>query len=147
MKYNVLFGRILFSTIFLMSGMLHFSGQTIAFAASHGVPLAPFAVPLSGIIAILGGLSVAFGYKARLGAWLLVLFLVPVTFMMHNFWAESDPMAAMMQQSMFMKNIAIMGAALLITRFGAGPLSLDERSAKHQAPSSSQEPKHISIAA
>jgi len=50
-----------------------------------------------------------------------------VSFMMHKFWAVSDPMMAQVQMMMFMKNLSIAGAALLITQFGAGPLSLDAR--------------------
>jgi putative oxidoreductase len=125
MKYIVLVGRILFSTIFIMTIMGHFSKQDISFAAAAGVPLAPIAVPVSGIIAFLGGLSIAFGYKAKWGAWLIVLFLVPITLMMHNFWAAPDKMAAQMQMAMFIKNISILGAALMIAYFGTGPLSLD----------------------
>jgi putative oxidoreductase len=79
---------------------------------------------LSGIIALLGGLSIALGYRARLGAWLLVLFLVPVTLMLHRFWGLSDPQAAGLQLAMFMKNVSMLGAALIIARVGSGPLSL-----------------------
>ncbi len=60
-------------------------------------------------------------------AWLLVLFLVPVTLAMHNFWAVHDPMMAQIQMAMFMKNVSILGGALLISQFGSGPLSLDSR--------------------
>ncbi len=127
MKYLVLLGRILYAAIFIEAGPGHFAKETIAYAAGHGVPLAGIAVPLSGAMAIAGGLSVLLGYRARIGAWLLVLFLVPVTLMMHNFWAVADPMAARMQQVMFMKNLSMLGGALLIAHFGAGPLSLDER--------------------
>src|ERR1035438_9320413 len=125
MKYIVLVGRILFSFIFIMTIMGHFSQQDISFAAAAGVPLASFAVPISGIIALLGGLSIAFGYKAKWGAWLIVLFLVPITIMMHNFWAAPDKMNAQMQMAMFIKNISILGGALMIAYFGTGPLSLD----------------------
>ena len=127
MKYLVLAGRILYSFIFIMAAPDHFLPQSIAYAAAAHVPLASFAVPFSGIIALLGGLSIALGYKAKLGAWLLVLFLVPVTIMMHNFWAEPDKMMAHMQMAMFIKNISLLGAALIISYFGSGPLSLDAR--------------------
>ncbi|TLY32218.1 MAG: DoxX family protein [Ignavibacteria bacterium] len=127
MKYAVLLGRIFYSLIFLMASPGHFSKGTIAFAASQGVPFASIAVPLSGVMALLGGLSIALGYKAKWGGLLLALFLVPVTVMLHNFWTVTDPMMAQMQQIMFMKNIAMLGGALLITYFGAGPLSLDAR--------------------
>lgn len=103
----------------------HFSKGTVGYATAHGVPLASLAVPLSGIIAILGGLSITLGYKAKWGGWLIVLFLVPVTIMMHNFWTVKDPMMAMMQKTNFLKNLSMLGAALLIAYFGSGPLSLD----------------------
>ncbi len=127
MKYTALLGRILYSAIFLMSGPGHFTQKSIGYAAAQGVPLASLAVPFSGVLAILGGLSILLGYKAKYGAWLLVLFLVPVTFMMHRFWGVPDPMMAMMQKANFMKNMSMIGAALLIAYLGAGPLSLDER--------------------
>ena len=89
LAYVVLLGRIFYSAIFIMSGPNHFKAETIGYAAAQGVPLASIAVPLSGIIALLGGLSIALGYRAKLGAWLIVLFLVPVTLTMHRFWGLS----------------------------------------------------------
>ena len=127
MSYLVLLGRILFSLIFVKSSFGNFSAGTIGYAAAQGVPLASIAVPVSGVMALLGGLSVAFGYKARLGAWLLVLFLVPVTITMHRFWGLSDAQEAMMQQIHFLKNLSMLGGALLIVHFGPGPLSLDAK--------------------
>jgi putative oxidoreductase len=123
----VLLARIFFAAIFLMSGLGHFSKATIAYAASQGVPLASIAVPFAGLLAILGGLSILLGYRAKLGAWLLELFLVPVTLSMHKFWGIADPMAAQDQMIHFMKNLSMLGGALLISQFGAGPLSLDAR--------------------
>ena len=127
MRYTAVVGRILYSAIFAMTPLGHFSSQYIAYAAQQGVPLAALLVPLSGVIAFAGALSVAFGYHARAGAWLLVVFLVPVTLFMHNFWSVKDPMMAQMQLAMFMKNVSMLGGALLITQLGAGPLSLDAR--------------------
>jgi putative oxidoreductase len=123
----VLAGRILFAAIFLMAAPGHFSRQTIAFAASQGVPLASLLVPFSGVLALLGALSILLGYRARAGAWLIVMFLVPVTLMLHKFWGIADPMVAQTQMIMFMKNVSMLGAALMITQLGAGPLSFDER--------------------
>jgi putative oxidoreductase len=123
----VLLGRLFFALIFLMAGPNHFSGQTIGYASSQGVPLASLAVPLSGVLAIVGGLSILLGYRARIGAWLIALFLVAVTPMMHKFWTVTDPMMQQMQMIMFMKNLAMLGGALLISQFGAGPWSLDSR--------------------
>ena len=125
MKYAVLAGRQLFSMIFMIASAEHFSPRTIEAAAAHGVPLPDLLVPLSGIIALLGGLSILFGFQTRIGAWLLVIFLVPVTAMMHNFWSASDPMTVQIERAMFMKNVTMLGGALVISYFGAGPLSLD----------------------
>jgi putative oxidoreductase len=118
--------RILFSLIFITAAPRHFSSEGIGHAASLGVPFAQLLVPLSGVMAIAGGLSVAFGYKARWGAWVLVAFLVPVTWMMHAYWKLSDPAAIHIQQAMFAKNLSMLGAALLITQFGAGRISIDD---------------------
>jgi putative oxidoreductase len=126
----VLAGRLLFSLIFLLAAVGHFSHQEVAYAVQQGVPLASIAVPLSGMVALLGGLSVLVGYQAKWGAWLLILFLGPVTLLMHNFWVVKDPMMAQMQMAMFMKNLSMIGGALLITQFGAGPLSLDAHSSR-----------------
>ena len=127
---TVLLGRAFFGFIFLMAGPLHFTHQEIAYAASVGLPLASFLVPLSGIIALMGALSIILGFHAKFGAWMIVIFLIPVTLMMHKFWSIADPMAAKMQMIMFMKNLSMLGASLLITHFGAGPLSLDARRSK-----------------
>jgi len=129
-----LVGRIFYVLIFLMAGAGHFSKQSIGYAASQGVPLASILVPLSGVVALAGGLSILLGYRAKLGAWLIALFLVPVTLTMHKFWAIADPMMAQMQMAMFMKNLSMLGGALLITQFGSGPLSLDARNKTSVAP-------------
>lgn len=123
----VVLGRLLFALIFLMAGPRHFLSATAAFAASQGVPLASVAVPISGVLAIAGGLSILLGYRAKLGAWLIALFLVCVTPMMHNFWAVKDPMMHQMQIVMFMKNLSMLGGALIISQLGSGPWSLDSR--------------------
>jgi putative oxidoreductase len=125
MQYFVLLGRILYSSIFILSALFgHFSNETINYAAHHGVPMASVLVPLSGILSLLGVLSILLGYKARYGAWLIALFLIPVTLMMHKFWA-ADPGTFKNEYIMFMKNLSLLGAAFLIAYFGSGPLSLD----------------------
>lgn len=132
MKFVLLIGRILFSWIFLNTIIGHFTPGTIAYASSAGVPYASFLVPFSGILSFLGALSIVLGYKAKIGAWLIVLFLVPVTFMMHNFWRITDPMAHQMQMVMFMKNLSMLGGALMIAYWGSGPLSLDNKAKKEE---------------
>jgi len=132
MKYMLLIGRICFAAVFITSGIGHFSDDTIAYAAGHGLSNANILVPLSGVMAIAGGLSILLGVLARAGAWLLVLFLLPITFFMHDFWNVTETAAAHMQQVQFYKNIAMLGGALVIIYFGAGPLSIDAMIQRHE---------------
>jgi putative oxidoreductase len=127
-RYLVPLGRLLFVAIFLLSSLGNFSPGVIAYAAHQGVPWAHVLVPLAGILALLGGLSILFGVRARVGALLLVVFLVPVTLIMHRYWGVADPGVARLQQIMFLKNLSMLGGALLIMYFGAGPFSFDEPS-------------------
>ncbi len=120
--------RTLFALIFLMAPLGHFTRGAIDAAAAKGVVVPSLLVPVSGVLAFVGGLCIALGYAARVGAWLLVLFLVPVTLVMHRFWGLGDAAQAAMQQVQFMKNLALLGGALLIAHFGSGPYSLDEPS-------------------
>jgi putative oxidoreductase len=129
MRYLVALGRLFYSLIFVVAGFGHFSHQEIAYAAAQGIPIAGVLVPASGLMAIVGGVSILLGFHGKLGAWLLVLFLVPVTFAMHNFWAVKDPMMQQIQMAMFLKNFSMLGAALFFTQIGTGPLSLDSRRA------------------
>lgn len=126
MKYLVLLGRIFYSAIFIVSAPGHFQSGHIQYAAGAGVPMPNILVPLSGVLALLGGLSVLLGFKARQGAWLLIVFLIPVTLMMHKFWGLTDPQAIMMQQINFMKNASMLGGAFIIAYFGSGPCSLSD---------------------
>lgn len=119
--------RAFLAAMFLMAGPSHFNPAMVGYAQSAGVPIAPFLVPASGVLAFLGGLSLLLGFRAREGAALLVVFLVPVTLSMHAFWAVKDPMMAQIQFAMFMKNLGLLGGALLVAHFGAGPYSLDAR--------------------
>lgn len=120
----VLLGRILFSAIFVMGGFNHFSADSVQYAAAAGVPQAGWLVPLAGVIAIVGGISIILGLKARLGAVLIIIFLIPVTLMMHQFWNAEDQLNATIERIMFFKNISMLGGALIIAYFGSGPLSL-----------------------
>jgi len=123
----VVAGRALFAFIFILSSPRLFQPAAINAAAQHGVPIAEILVPVAGVLAGLGGLSVLLGYRAKIGAWLIAIFLLVVTPVMHNFWAVADPAMAQAQMVNFMKNVAMLGGALLITQFGAGPWSLDAR--------------------
>src|ERR1044071_466789 len=125
MRAIVPIGRVLFALIFIAGVVGHFSSAQISEGAAHGVPLATLLVPLAGLIALVGGGSVLLGYRARFGALLLLVFLVPVTLVMHKFWGLADPQMAMLQKAPFMKNTSLIGACLLLMYHGSGPYSLD----------------------
>jgi putative oxidoreductase len=127
MRFVALLGRICFGAVFILSSLGHFGGGLVGYAAAAGVPAPAVAVPVAGALILVGGVFVALGYRARTGAWLIVLFLVAVTPVMHRFWGLPDPQAATMQRVNFMKNLGLLGGALLIAYFGPGPLSLDGR--------------------
>jgi putative oxidoreductase len=122
--------RVLLVGIFFMSAVgnkiPNFS-QITGYMASQGVP-AP-AVLLPGAIAflIIGSVLVALGYQARIGAALLLVFLVAATYFFHDFWTFDDPAERQNQTIQFMKNASMMGAMLFIMANGAGAWSLDGR--------------------
>lgn len=116
MDVLILIARILFSIIFLMSAIGHFT-QTKAMAEyskSKGVPAPGLAVVVTGLMLLLGGLSILLGAYVNIGAILLVIFLIPTAFIMHNFWTVKDPMMKQNDQTHFMKDLALGGAAFLI---------------------------------
>lgn len=130
MDWLYLIGRVLFSIIFVMSGISHLTkAESMApYAASKGVPAPKASVLLTGLMLLAGGLSVLLGVWMEIGAWLLVLFLVPTAFIMHDFWTVPDPMQRAVEQAMFMKDISMAGAALviywLVQAHGYGPFTL-----------------------
>ena len=124
MRIVPLVGRILFALIFVTAAPRHFSTEGIAHAAALGVPFAGIVVPISGVLALAGGLSVATGFYAKQGAWALVFFLMPVTLGMHQFWNFSDAGQRHIQLSMFAKNLSMLGGALILACYGSGPFSV-----------------------
>ena len=127
-QWGPLTGRILISLIFLMSGLgkvFQFDGQ-VAYAASQGVPLANLAIIISIIAELAAATMIILGYRARLGALILLVWMIPVSVMLHAFWNIEDAMAQQMHMIMFMKNLAMMGAMLLIMSFGPGPKSINQ---------------------
>ena len=109
--------RILFGAFFVMSGVNHFTRtkQMAEYAKGVGnVPAASLAVLGTGVLLLAGGASILLGYHPRIGAALLVLFLVPAAFMMHAYWKVADPMQKAGETAQFWKNISLAGAALFI---------------------------------
>jgi putative oxidoreductase len=111
-----LIGRILVGGYYLFNASNHlFMGTAglAGYAASKNVPMPKLAVYGSGTLLLIGGLSFLLGYQPLIGAIALVLFFVPVSFKMHNFWAVEDPMAKVGEMVNFTKNMALMGSSLM----------------------------------
>lgn len=111
-----LIGRILFGGFFVMSGLNHFMKAQMlkGYAQSKKVPMPGVMVFISGLMLLLGGLGIVLGTYVAWSVLLLVLFLVPTSFMMHNFWSDRDLQTKMANQINFMKNMALTGAALML---------------------------------
>lgn len=116
MDVVLLIGRILFAVLFLGSAMAHLtqSKDMAAYAESRGVPAALPATIGSGVLILVGGLSVLLGVWGDLGALLLVVFLLPTAVLMHAFWKETDEQAKQLEMIMFNKDVALGGAALVL---------------------------------
>jgi putative oxidoreductase len=114
--YVFLLGRILFGGFFILGGINHFThlGMMAGYSASKGVPAAKAAVIVSGLLILVGGLCIVVGCSPEIGVACIVLFLLPVTFTVHAYWTETDPMQQMSQRVNFQKNIALLGAALML---------------------------------
>ncbi|QZN84870.1 DoxX family protein [Cellulomonas sp. C5510] len=116
MEVLVLIGRVVFALLFLGSGFGHLTQRQMmaGYATGKGVPAANLMVPLTGLQLLAGAPMVALGIWPDVGALLLVTFLVPTAFIMHGFWAETDPGAKAMEQTQFLKDLALAGAALVM---------------------------------
>jgi len=115
MEIAFLIGRILLGFYYLFNAFNHFSQLPMMsqYAASKGVPAPKLAVGGSGLLLLLGGLSILSGYQPHIGAILIVLFLVPVALKMHNFWAVNDQQMKMVEMVNFLKNFALAASALM----------------------------------
>lgn len=116
MDILLVIGRVLFALIFINSGIAHLTKlqAMTGYAQFKKVPAPKLAVIVTGLMLIIGGLYIAFGVYADLGALLLALFLVASAFMMHNFWTIQDDQAKQGETINFFKNLSLAGAALII---------------------------------
>jgi len=140
-----LLGRFMIATIFIMSAAgnkIPKFAEVVKTMEAAGIPQPQ--IMLIGAIAFLliGGLSVAIGYKARFGALLLLAFLAAATYYFHAFWkidVKAEPEQFKDQMIAFMKNLALAGTMVFLIANGAGPGSLDARSRTAPADSSEVE--------
>jgi uncharacterized membrane protein YphA (DoxX/SURF4 family) len=109
-------GRVLFALLFISSGINHFTKNSAmtAYAQYKKVPMAKISVYVSGLMILLGGIYIALGFYADLGALLIAIFLLPTAFLMHAFWKESDATAKQNETIAFFKDLSLAGAALII---------------------------------
>ncbi len=117
----MLAGRILLVLIFLKSGIgkiEHFSG-TAQYMAKAGMPYTTFFLLGAIFIEIVCSIAVILGFLTRLGAVLLLLFLIPTTLIFHGNFADQG------QMTHFMKNVSMFGGLLVLWAVGPGRLSLD----------------------
>ena len=114
--YLVLLGRILLGGYFIMSGLNHFQHLEMmaGYAQSKGVPKPKEAVMLTGAMMLLGGLGILLGVYIQLSIFLLAAFLLGVSFKMHVYWKITDQMAKMGEEINFKKNMALLGALLIL---------------------------------
>jgi uncharacterized membrane protein YphA (DoxX/SURF4 family) len=116
MEIVLIIGRVLFALLFISSGVSHLTKleAMTGYAQYKKVPAAKFSVLLSGLMILLGGLYIAFGIYADLGALLIAVFLIPTAFIMHAFWKETDATAKQTESIGFFKDLSLAGAALII---------------------------------
>lgn len=116
MEIAFLIGRILFGGFFVMNGFNHLTktGMMAGYASSKNVPMVKLAVIFTGLMILLGGAGIVLGVYIKLSVILLVVFLFVVSFKMHNFWAIDEANQKMMEMVNFTKNMALLGAALMI---------------------------------
>jgi len=121
-----LFGRILLSSVFILSGI----SKITAFAMEEGyvvakhLPLPAVALTIALVVELAGGLALLAGWCTKFTAWILFLYMIPTTFLFHNFWAMQG-MDRYDNTIHFQKNLAIMGGLLILAAFGAGAYSVD----------------------
>lgn len=127
-KFGPLLGRILLALLFIPAGFNKIGGfsGTAGYIASKGLPLPEVGAVIAIVVELGVGIALLVGFKTRYAALILALFTLAASVFFHNFWAMPAEQV-MMQQLMFMKNLAIVGGLLFVAAFGAGPFSLDNR--------------------
>jgi putative oxidoreductase len=128
---TTLAGRILIAVIFLISGFFKVGAyaQMVGYATAVHLPAPGAAIAAAAAVELACGLAILVGFKARFAAWLLFLYLLPVSYFFHNFWAVQGQ-EQQMQMVNFLKNMAIMGGLLVLSVNGAGAYSVDGKLAK-----------------
>ena len=131
-RYFPLFGRILLAVPFIPSGIGKIFGfeGTVQMMAGEGMTVATSFLLIGAIVfELVGAFLILIGYKARFGALLLIIFLIPATLIFHDFW-QFTGQEQMMQMQNFTKNLGLLGGLSLLVAYGAGALSFDARNSR-----------------
>lgn len=126
-EFTILIARICISSLFLWAGVakiIEWKG-TIEYMRSRHVQHTTLFLVLAVMLQIFGGLSILVGYHTHIGAILLIIFTIPAAVKMHAFWNFRDEDKRIIELSLFMKDVAILGALLLLIILGAGHFSFD----------------------
>jgi len=129
-------GRLMIATIFLMSAVgnkIPKFNDVAGYMASEGVPMPQVMLAGAIVFLIVGSVSVIFGFKARIGAGLLLVFLILATYFFHDFWAYENAAEKQQQMIAFMKNLSLMGTMTFLIFNGSGAMSLDARATSNNS--------------
>jgi putative oxidoreductase len=122
----ILVGRICIGSLFIWAAfekIIHWHG-TVAYAEKKKIPHASLALPLAVVIQVLGGLALFLGYYTRIGALVLILFIIPAAILFHNFW-NVEGEERVIEKTFFMKDVAVFGSLLLLLVLGGGHFSIN----------------------
>ena len=114
--------------IFATSGLAKiFSWQgNVQYMSTRHLPMIPVLLAAAMVIEVGGSICLITGYRAREAAFIMFLYMIPLTLLFHNYWAVTG-MSAGAQETHFRKNLAIMGGLLLLAYAGPGRWSLGKK--------------------
>ena len=130
MAQAFLVGRVLVGCYWLYNAFKQFTnvGPLARAAGAHGVPAPELFVVFGGALLLVGGLSLLLGLFPRVGVAAVVMFLLPVTLIMHAFWADSDAATRSMNVINFAKNFGLLGSTLMFAAIPRPwPYSIERR--------------------
>lgn len=111
--------------IFATSGLAKILNwqANVQYMSTRHLPVIPVLLALATVVEVGGSICLITGYRAREAAFIMFLYMIPLTLLFHNYWAASGMLAGA-QETHFRKNLAIMGGLLLLAYAGPGPWSL-----------------------
>ena len=119
-----LLARWLISVIFVTSAYSKLFGwsSNVEYMNSKHMPAAAFFLVVALLVEVAGSLCLITGFGARIAATVMFFYMIPVTFLLHEFMSVN-----------FQKNLGLMGGLLMIAAFGPGGIALGPRFASGPA--------------